>query len=80
MTRIELTELQMNCLACALADPQEAATQHLLSRTGASTVDGVLAAIFVARDSDRSILLALTRQVIEKHRPNCREPERCLPE
>ena len=79
MNPLELTDLQMNCLTCALADPREATTQHLLARTGASTVEGVLAALFVARDSDRSILLALTRQVIEKHRPNCREPERCIP-
>lgn len=69
----------MTCLGCALADPREASTQHLLSRAGASTVDGVLAAIFVAQDSERSILLALTRQVIERHRPNCQDPSKCVP-
>jgi hypothetical protein len=79
MKSLELTELQMRCLGCALEHPEEPAVRHLLSRTGASTVDGVLAAIFVAQHHDRSILLALTRQVIAQHRPACEgSAERCI--
>lgn len=74
MNPIELTELQMKCLGCALAHPEEPAVRHLLDRTGATTVEGVLAALYVARIPERSILLGVARQVIAQHRPSCETP------
>ena len=79
MTPLELTDLQTKCLGCALTESANTAAQHLLDRVGASTVDGILAAIFVAKGVERSLLLAIARQAIAEHRTQCVEPaHECL--
>lgn len=64
MRVMELTDEEVETLTQALADPSNTAAQHLLQRANASSIDGVLDAIVVARGVERSLLLAIARQAI----------------
>ena len=70
---IELTDLQAECLACALADPENASAQELRRLSGANGVGGVIAALFLAGDAERAHLVNCMREALDTHRGKCLE-------
>ena len=80
MKRLELTDLQTKCLACAIETSSSADTVKLvLELSEAATVDGVLAAMCVVDGLQRTLLLAAAREAITEHRPTCtRTAHECL--
>jgi hypothetical protein len=71
MRRNHLTDLQLECLGCALEDTSNAAAQELRAGTGAAGVDGVVAALFVATADERLLFVQNVRQALDLQRTKC---------
>jgi hypothetical protein len=70
----ELTVEDVERLACAMADTNNAPIEQLISRAAASDVEDILIRIMVSRGYERTLLMAFARQAIASHVASCEHP------
>jgi hypothetical protein len=68
---VPLSEQAGICLMCACENPVNRLARMLLERAGALTATGVVAAVFIANNSERQGLLMLAREAIAEQRDSC---------
>lgn len=66
-----LPEQSRNCLTCACENRNNSPARDLLEATGAMSINGILAAVFMADSEEHAALVALAREAIARQREWC---------